>query len=652
MAHRQYDTSAFYYFALTIIALLLIPTTIGIIKDFLYIFPSFNPIYKKLLATSTSQAQLQRVASAHTGFGKLNNKKFIRNVIFLIVLIFLLSFVSHLILNDGDVEQFDPYKILGISIGTTTAEIKKAYRKLSLKYHPDKNIGDKFAEEMFMTIAKAYEALTDEEAKANYEKYGNPDGRQATELSIGLPSFLLDYPKVVLVLYLITMIIGIPAFVFTFYNRESKKERRNMSVKETIVECMKSQKNKVNIVELCAVSRDCIDVVANSAVLPDRVEELSKKLGKFMPKISEDNLSWFQEDHLTMYCYCLLHVYLLRNADEIGLTQNERLLMHQVALKVPAVLSIIMYLFMDEELFDPILLVMKFQQSFIQGVWNADAFSRDSTNKYNLCPYYQLPHLFGMSAEELNSVNFKEFLENPNNHQVVESLSKNQVADVTKAVAQIPRIKHTVDIFVEEKDIAAYRETKQVPVVYEGEGLTVRVTLDDLRNEKKRDNAHVHSSVYDDVIDAGFWVVIGGYIIDQRSRAKRFILLDAPKRIAKVTPTDNVFTLRFQVHRIFSTLPFKVWIISDSYIGVDIEEQFAFEVRPADEAPAPVELSAEDLEAMKEPTQMELLFSTIEEEDSSSDEDEAVPLTKKGNTAGGNTTERKVKQGVVEEDDD
>jgi len=326
--------------------------------------------------------------------------------------------------------------------------------------------------------------------------------------------------------------------------------------------------------------------------------------------------------------------------------------MHQVALKVPAVLSIIMDLFMDEELFDPILLVMKFQQSFIQGVWNADAFSRDSTNKYNLCPYYQLPHLFGMSAEELNSVNFKEFLENPNNHQVVESLSKNQVADVTKAVAQIPRIKHTVDIFVEEKDIAAYRETKQVPVVYEGEGLTVRVTLDDLRNEKKRDNAHVHSSVYDDVIDAGFWVVIGGYIIDQRSRAKRFILLDAPKRIAKVTTTDNVFTLRFQVHRIFSTLPFKVWIISDSYIGVDIEEQFAFEVRPADEAPAPVELSAEDLEAMKEPTQMELLFSTIEEEDSSSDEDEAVPLTKKVNTAGGNTTERKVKQGVVEEDDD
>ncbi len=652
MSHRQYDTSAFYYFALTIVALLILPTTVAIVKGILHVFPAFNPVVRKLQATSTCQDQLTRVTVTHTGLNKLSEKKFVRNVIFLIVLLSLLLFLRNLILNDGDVEQFDPYKILGISIGTTTAEIKKAYRKLSLKYHPDKNIGDKFAEEMFMTIAKAYEALTDEEAKANYEKYGNPDGRQATELSIGLPSFLLDYPKVVLVLYLITMIIGIPAFVFTFYNREAKKERRNMSVKETLVECMKAQKNKVNIVELCAVSRDCIDVLAKSSVLPERIEELSKKLGKFMPKISEDNLSWFQEDDRAMYCYCLLHIYLLRNANDMGLTKEERLLMHQVALKVPAVLSIIMDLYMDEEFFEPIILVMKFQQSFIQGVWHIDAFSRDSTNKYKLCPYYQLPHLYGMGTEDLNAVAFKDFVDNPSNHKVVQSLSdKKKVDDIMKALKQIPRFKHTIDIFVEDKDIATYRETKKVPVVYEGEGLTVRVTLDDLQS-KKRD-MHVHSQVYDEIIDSGFWAVIGGFIVDQRNGAKRFILLDAPKRITKLAPADNIFTMRFQVHRIFNNLPFKVWIISDSYLGLDIEEEFSFEVRPAEEAPAPVELSAEDLEALKEPTQMELLFSTIEEEDSSSDEDEAKPEIKKGSSTANNSTGvKKAKQGVVEEDDD
>ena len=666
MAHRQYDTSAFYYFALTIVALLILPTTVAIVKDILHAFPSFNPVVKKLQATSTCQDQVSRVSKAHTGLSKLSDKKLIRNVIFLIVLLLLLLFLRNLILNDGDVEQFDPYKILGISIGTTTAEIKKAYRKLSLKYHPDKNIGDKFAEEMFMTIAKAYEALTDEEAKANYEKYGNPDGRQATELSIGLPSFLLDYPKVVLVLYLITMIIGIPAFVYTFYRREAKKERRTMSVKDTLVECMNTQcnkfdgakrpnnksGNKVNIVELCAVSRDCIDVVAKSSVLPERIEELSKKLGKFMPKISEDNLYKFQEDDLAMYCYCLLHIYLLRNANDMGLSEKERSLMHQVALKVPAVLSVIMELYQDEELFEAIILVMKFQQSFIQGVWNKDAFSSaDSSNEYKLSPYHQLPHLLGMSDEDLNSVPFKDFLDNPNNHTVVQSLSdKKKVNDIMKAIKQIPRFKHTIDIFVEDKDIATYRETKKVPVVYEGEGLTVRVTLDNLQN-KKRD-MHVHSQVFDDVIDSGFWAVVGGSIKDQKGNSK-FILLDAPKRITKLAPADNTFILRFQVYRVFNNIPFKVWIISDSYLGLDIEEEFSFEVRSAAEAPAPVEQSAEDLEAIREPTQMEMLFSTIDEEDSSSDEDEAKPDTKKGSsTADDSTGVKKAKQGVVEEDDD
>lgn len=56
------------------------------------------------------------------------------------------------------------------------SEIKKAYRKLTLKYHPDKNKDDPQATARFIMIAKAYEVLTDEDAKAKYEKYGSPDG--------------------------------------------------------------------------------------------------------------------------------------------------------------------------------------------------------------------------------------------------------------------------------------------------------------------------------------------------------------------------------------------------------------------------------------------------------------------------------------------
>ena len=63
----------------------------------------------------------------------------------------------------------DFYEILGISKGADAAEIKKAYRKSAIKYHPDKNPGDKEAEENFKLAAEAYEVLSDPQKKANYD---------------------------------------------------------------------------------------------------------------------------------------------------------------------------------------------------------------------------------------------------------------------------------------------------------------------------------------------------------------------------------------------------------------------------------------------------------------------------------------------------
>ena len=67
----------------------------------------------------------------------------------------------------------DYYEILGISKNATAAEIKKAYRKKALEYHPDKNPGDKEAEEKFKEAAQAYEILGDEQKRAQYDQYGH-----------------------------------------------------------------------------------------------------------------------------------------------------------------------------------------------------------------------------------------------------------------------------------------------------------------------------------------------------------------------------------------------------------------------------------------------------------------------------------------------
>ena len=61
------------------------------------------------------------------------------------------------------------YEILGVDSKATADELKKAYRKLSIKYHPDKNPDNKEAEEKFKEIAEAYSVLSDEEKRKKYD---------------------------------------------------------------------------------------------------------------------------------------------------------------------------------------------------------------------------------------------------------------------------------------------------------------------------------------------------------------------------------------------------------------------------------------------------------------------------------------------------
>jgi len=88
-----------------------------------------------------------------------------------VLLLLLLMMLLNLALGAADKGR-DFYKILELKKNAKAADIKKAYRRLTLQYHPDKNAGDEVAKQKFHDVAAAYEVLSDPDARRKYDRCG------------------------------------------------------------------------------------------------------------------------------------------------------------------------------------------------------------------------------------------------------------------------------------------------------------------------------------------------------------------------------------------------------------------------------------------------------------------------------------------------
>ncbi|KAF9872674.1 protein translocation complex component [Colletotrichum karsti] len=209
----SYDAEAQFYpfFILAISSIITLPLGYTLVfpsKDIEAKAPRIQSDYKPEHADL-----IERQRKAH----QKKQRRIVR-VIFVILGLALMAGMVYLILHVQTVTPkiWNPYDILGISDSADERQIKKVYRKLSQRLHPDKVKPDPAKNETieslnaaYVEISKAYQALTDEDVRNNYIQYGHPDGKQSFSIGIALPKFMVSDGNGKYVVLAYTLLLGV-----------------------------------------------------------------------------------------------------------------------------------------------------------------------------------------------------------------------------------------------------------------------------------------------------------------------------------------------------------------------------------------------------------------------------------------------------------
>lgn len=586
----QYDNSAFYFFCLSTSSFYLVPSWYLIfsrVKQAIIV----NDEAIGAVARTEVEKQKADTLKKNKGFNALKSKGFLINLS--ITVLFSILFVVLLlsVINDGQVNSFDPFSILEIDSGADSKQIKKAYRSLSLKYHPDKNPDNRVAEAKFMMVAKAYESLTDEASKENFEKYGNPDGKQSLEVSIGLPSFLLEGSNrnLVLMTYLIIMVGVIPFAVWTYYSDSSK-----YGEKDVMYDTYSWYHHSLNEHSLV---KSMPEVLAGSAEFRKRnvpKDDADKQaIASLTTQVRAHMLKPKFNHPVCVKGNVLLHTHLLRKTDLLN-TQNQADLKYMLQMST-ALMDAMISVCKHQDALQTAAMCIEFGQYMAQALWVRDS------------PLLQMPHF---TADEVKHCEkgkvpvktIKQYKEMPDEDKKgMVNFTESQKKDVLSFLKIFPDITVETKVFVDDDED---------DTVYEGDLCTVQVTITRNQLEDGEKTGLVHAPYFPLPKQEAFWVILG------QQKEGKIISID------KVgNPNKKV------VHHIKFLAPpagnyeFDLLVKSNAYVGMDETVKVTLETKDNSVLPE-YKVHPEDAELDDEPTLFEEMLNAHIEQDSDDEDDD------------------------------
>ncbi|XP_032683432.1 translocation protein SEC63 homolog [Odontomachus brunneus] len=502
----QYDESGgtFFYFLLSFLALLLIPGTY-------YLWPRQPKQDPGQLAKECQcdGCKKKKLILQSNKPWKETKALFIKFLIIMgwVILILLTYKVSQF---DYEMANFDPFEILKIPPSSSQSEIKKAYRKLSLILHPDKETGD---EKAFMKLTKAYQALTDDEARKNWEKYGNPDGPGAMSFGIALPSWIVEKENSlwVLGLYGLVFMVALPTVVGMWWYKSIRYTGDQILLTTTEMYYFFFVKTPSmtlkRVIMILAASFEFFKKRNAEVIERDTDNEEIPSLIKQLPNLGEKNKEIPLCNMYSIKARALLHAHLSRislNPETLDkdrqyivkkcpyLIQEMVGCIHQVILlayarRVPRVPTI-----------TTIENCMKLCPMIVQGFWE---FKN---------PLLQLPHItednlryFLAKKRQIKSLQQFAQLKGEERRLILRNLSDNQYEDVIKVLGNMPYIDFKVrSEVIDDENPTVYTAGAIVTV-------TVSLTRKDMKHLFGDDSVNEQTMIDDNKIS--------GEMIDEMS---------------------------------------------------------------------------------------------------------------------------------------